>query len=185
MAHAGFFLYSGIMTFPAAAVANEFLELARQSGRSLTPMQVQKLVYFSHGWNLALTGEPLIDERIEAWDYGPVVRSLYKDFREFGSGKITKPAKAPNWDGPEFTWNVPCIDDSPDDEANDFTKALLRKIWQVYGGHSAFQLSEMTHVEGSPWTQARENGTTVIADNLIQDYFEDLSTHPDHEPVEV
>lgn len=172
------------MGYPAAAIANELLELARLDGKKLTPMQVQKLVYFAHGWNLALTGEPLIDERIEAWEYGPVVKSLYKDFREFGSGFITKLAKAPDLDGAEYSWTTPCIDDGPDDELNEFTKALVQKIWEVYGGYSAFRLSEMTHAETSPWTAARRNPHQFIPDDSIRDYFKQMNLDKTEDQIE-
>lgn len=35
-----------------------------------------KLVYFAHGWNLAINQAPLIDDTIEAWPC-PVIPALY------------------------------------------------------------------------------------------------------------
>jgi uncharacterized phage-associated protein len=55
------------MPFDSKAVANEFLKLAEQDGVKLSPMKLLKLVYFAHGWHLALKGEPLLNERVEAW----------------------------------------------------------------------------------------------------------------------
>src|SRR5579875_2343089 len=81
------------MAYDARAVANYFLDLAAKEGRPLDPMGIQKLVYFAHGWNLAIFGSPLIRQRVEAWDYGPVIADLYQAFREFGPNPITSPAK--------------------------------------------------------------------------------------------
>ena len=53
-------------------------------------MHLQKLVYLAHGWTLAVTGDPLVEDRFEAWDYGPVIRKLYDALRSFGSGPITR-----------------------------------------------------------------------------------------------
>ena len=47
------------MPFDPRAVANRLLELARERQLSLDPMKVQKLLYYAHGWHLALTGKPL------------------------------------------------------------------------------------------------------------------------------
>ena len=59
-------------------IANEFLRLAKESGQSLTPMQLLKLVFIAHGWMLGLYGEPLISDDVQAWKYGPVIPDLYQ-----------------------------------------------------------------------------------------------------------
>jgi uncharacterized phage-associated protein len=163
------------MAYPAAAIANEILKLANKSRRELTPMQMQKLVYFAHGWNLALAGEPLINERVEAWDYGPVVKALYRELREYGSHPITKPIIEPDWEQLDFSSKAPSIDDGPDPETNEFTKALVEKIWDTYGKYNAFELSEMTHVPESPWSRARRCGHQFIPDDEIREYFKGLN----------
>ena len=81
-----------MMPYHSRAVANYFLEVAKISRKTLDPMQVQKLVYFGHGWHFAYTNNSLIDERFEAWDYGPVVPTLYHSFKKWGSGPIKAPA---------------------------------------------------------------------------------------------
>ena len=75
---------------PAAAVANEFLQLQDKNPGSshIDPMKLQKLIYYAHSWSLAVYGEPLIEEDIEAWSWGPVVRSVYLEFKDFGSKPI-------------------------------------------------------------------------------------------------
>ena len=51
-------------------------------------MKVQKLVYYAHGWHLGLADAPLIGELVEAWRWGPVIRSLYAALAEFGNQPI-------------------------------------------------------------------------------------------------
>src|ERR1700680_3484243 len=80
------------MPFSAAAVANEFLRLAHRDNKPITPLKMQKLVYFAHGWHLALTGRPLLSEPIQAWEYGPVIPTIYKEFSELVSDAIHYPA---------------------------------------------------------------------------------------------
>ncbi|MBL4556355.1 MAG: hypothetical protein JKP98_01510 [Rhodobacteraceae bacterium] len=46
------------------AIANEFIKL---NGGNMNQMKLQKLVYISHGWNLAINREHLVSGRIEAW----------------------------------------------------------------------------------------------------------------------
>lgn len=160
------------MAHDALAIANAFLELAERDGKTVTPLQVQKLVYLAHGWNLAIFGEPLIDEPVEAWPYGPVVPSVYHEFKSFGRGAIDRPAfrVAP---GPGFrVVDVPAPQEQP--VAN-----LLTKVWEVYRGFSGIELSNMTHVAGSPWSITTDGGRKVdrgvtIEDETIKSYFEAL-----------
>lgn len=158
------------MAYNAKAVANYFLQLAKDKGTSLTPMKLQKLVYFAHGWNLALHEEPLIADTIEAWKFGPVVPSLYREFKYFGNGVIT--AFANELDLEEFDIVEPKI---PDDDVQ--AKALIVRIMETYGSLSAIQLSKMTHLNDAPWYRVRQDSGDVgrsnapIHEELIRDYF--------------
>ncbi len=160
------------MPFNSKAVANEFLRLAEAEGRMLTPMALIKLVYFAHGWCLALTGRPLLDENVEAWKYGPVVPSLYHEFKEFGNTPITRHAR-------KFSFIKLNADDEPqlsgpDSEA---AKQIIRRVWEVYKNLSPIQLSNLTHFPGSPWSQTpnKEIKGTDIPNTLIREYFAALA----------
>jgi uncharacterized phage-associated protein len=145
------------MTIDALAVANEFIGLAMKRGDKLTPMKIQKLVYYAHGWWLALTGLPLLGEVIQAWSYGPVVRSVYNAFRFCGAATIIEKAQN-HVRSPESVWvfevEEPSIDSLPA-EQKDKVRAFLNTIYSVYGGYTAIQLSNMTHEPGSPWDRVR------------------------------
>ena len=162
------------MAYRAASIANELLDLSDQAGRKLTQIEIQKLVYFAHGWNLALTGKPLIGEFIEAWRYGPVVRTLYDAFRKFGSDPITE--KAFSWRvaaNGKFQCETPAIQsDSPPDDF--YARELVNKIWRKYGSLSAFKLVEITHLPDSPWRQAFEQNKHYIPNESIEAYFKSL-----------
>lgn len=44
----------------------------------ISTMKLQKLLYLSQGWHLAITGSPLFAEEFEAWPSGPVNRVIYE-----------------------------------------------------------------------------------------------------------
>jgi uncharacterized phage-associated protein len=158
------------MPFNAKAVANEFLRLAESEKRPLTPMALIKLVYFAHGWYLALKGEPLLNEQVEAWKYGPVIPSLYHEFKEFGNEAITRLAH----DERTFRENGKFIigRTTPELEDDD-AKKVVRRVWDVYKPLSAVQLSNLTHTPGSPWdtTPNKEIKGTDISNETIRQYF--------------
>ena len=164
------------MPFSVKSVANEFLELARASGKKISPMKLQKLVYFAHGWFLALVGQPLIDERVQAWQFGPVIPELYHEFKAFGNGPISTLAGDVRWT-PELAIYYPRIQDCEGNEDVSYARELINKVWEVYKDYSPIQLSNATHVPGSPWDKTYTPGkrNLVIDDNVIKAYFENLA----------
>lgn len=163
------------MSYPAAAIANELLDLASRSDRKLTQIEIQKLVYFSHGWHLALKDDILFPEQIEAWTYGPVVRRLYDAFKKFGNSEITE--KALDWKmSPQkkFTSCYPGIQ-SASVENDAFARAVVQGVWNKYGLLPPFKLVEITHLDGSPWQQARTRGDSYIPNEEIKAYFKAIA----------
>jgi uncharacterized phage-associated protein len=160
--------------YDVRAIANWFLDRAETDGKTLTAMKLQKLIYVAHGWSLAYD-EPLVHEAVEAWKWGPVFRSLYREFREFGSEPITRHATA--FDGASLEEKDISINDYDGSAA---TAAFLESVWRVYGHYSASELMEITHREGTPWhTMFVEMGNqikpfTVIPNELIKAHYKQL-----------
>ncbi|MDR1104784.1 MAG: DUF4065 domain-containing protein [Treponema sp.] len=58
-------------------------------------LKLQKLLYYSQAVHLTLNDRaPLFPEPIEAWDYGPVVPSVYHEYKSYGFD-ILPPADEP------------------------------------------------------------------------------------------
>lgn len=158
------------MPLDAIAVANALLDIARQEGATdVTPMKLQKLVYYAHGWNLAVTGQPLIDEQIEAWQYGPVVDSIYHAAKGYGNTPIAQ--RLVNQMG--YPAELSAADKS-------VVTPLLNWIWQQYGQFSGVYLSNLTHMPNTPWYQVAHQEKlyfgyiprgTDIPTNVIQEHF--------------
>lgn len=100
-------------------------------------MKLQKLVYYSQAWHLALTDDALFDDDIQAWNRGPVVDALFQKHR--GKRMVHR-------------WET-----GHPGRITGTSEQVLALVCQVYGGLSGDELSEMTHQE-LPWRQAR--GTT-------------------------
>lgn len=143
----------------ALTAANRILEIAKEKGCALTPLQLLKLTYMSQGWMLGITGKPLFGDRIEAWKYGPVIPVLYHRTKEFGSSAITNQLPAPTGD-------------ALDPDAN----GLLEAVVDNYGHLSGPALSNLTHRPGSPWSKVWREGSThlEIPVPLIREHYEML-----------
>ncbi len=121
--------------YDARQIANWFVERAARDGRRFTIMQLLKLVYISHGWHLEMHASPLINNKIEAWKFGPVIPDVYNTFRRQGV-EINAPVQVDNRPIPPHVAH------------------LLDQIYSSYGNLSAQRLSDITHEDGSPWKQA-------------------------------
>lgn len=147
----------------AIAAANEFIRLGRRDDVLVTNMKLQKLLYFLQGHGLALAGENLLDEQPEAWQYGPVYRSVYHEFKEHGAAPILKEVPCPFDDDGE-PWRMST------EEARD--QKILEAVWRAYKDMSATKLSQMTHVPGGPWERAYKQGRSVdISEEAMREYF--------------
>ena len=161
------------MGYSTKAVANYFL--ANYGKHNITPLKIQKLVYLAHSWNFAYKEDPLIeDEYAEAWRYGPVFPSLYHEFKHRGRLPIIELATKIKVEdlfseGTKIKFETPEIP-----KTHTTTRKFLDKIWEVYGGWSGSQLSELTHREGTPWKQTiDEHGAKTnanIADKIISEF---------------
>ena len=154
--------------YSAKAVANHFLWKPTR-GERITQMKLHKLLYYAHGWHLGFGQGPLLDEMVEAWAYGPVVPTVYQEFKDLGSAPINREAK---------TFNPKTLDfDTPVIDPSDPVVSLLDRVWEVYGGLSAVQLSAMTHAEDSPWTKTRRKHPNIksvdIPNELIEEHFKE------------
>jgi uncharacterized phage-associated protein len=159
--------------YSSIAVANWFID----NLEGVTPLKLQKLIYYAHGWNLALRDEPLIDELVEAWEYGPVVPRVYHEFKEYGNRVIltrgTEIDLLPDSTipiGQRAIFITPLMPQS-----DSRALQLVRKIVDVYGKYTGGQLSTMTHQPGTPWFEIHQEFPNLknvdIPNRKIKDYF--------------
>ena len=176
------------MSYDPKAIANYFIELARSQGCPLTPMKLQKLVYYVHGWHLAIKDSPLINEQVEAWTFGPVIPSLYRTFRHCGNQPIDRCASCLTTRMADCAEDCtihevfPGLEDEP--EQAEFTRSLLDRIWEIYGKYTAIQLSNTTHEPDTPWHrvyteyQGRMPKGTDIPASWIREHFRAMADQP-------
>lgn len=118
--------------------ARFFIMRAYEDGieAEMTNMKVQKLLYYAQCLHLALYNQPLFEEEIQAWRYGPVCPPAYRFYSNFEAKQLPVPSKE-------------SLLQLPKDK-----QELLEAIWGYFGGYHAYKLSDMTHGE-FPWKKAR------------------------------
>jgi uncharacterized phage-associated protein len=147
-------------------IASYFIVNGATDGEGISPMKLQKLVYFAHGWHLAFVDKELISEPVEAWRYGPVIPSIYHSFKQYGNSKIL--------DIESYAENIKFLDVA--------LIKFLGLIWESYKSFSALELSELTHAKDSPWEQVVRNSGGIkslphhqtIPNEIIKEYFKQI-----------
>ncbi len=147
--------------YDSRQIANWFVDRAGQESMPLTIMKLVKIVYMAHGWCLAILDRPLIDDEVEAWDYGPVIPEVYYTFRVKGEG-IAPVSRFPRED-----WARDIDSD---------IKRLLEEVWNRYKSKSALELSDLTHAVGGPWGKTYHMGVRhrEIPNKLIKAHYQSM-----------
>ena len=152
-----------LTAYPPLAIANYFI--AHSSDPLLDLMKIQKMIYMAHGIALALYEERLINEAIEAWRYGPVIRSVYAAFRNYGLNALKKTVKNSNGK----TYHI--------QDKDSHAKSILDSVINICKGKTGIQLSNWSHADGSPWDEVYnktlygDSGYAEIPNKQIKKYF--------------
>lgn len=143
------------LKYPSAVIANWFLEKEPRMKDDI--MKVLKLVYITHGFHLAFKDTPLIEEDVQAWQYGPVIPELYFRLKTKTLG-ITSDY----------------IKDKEKFEKDTEVKNLLEAVYRKYGKYTGGQLSNLTHNQDTPWDITVRSFKSLIEEDLIKEHYKDL-----------
>ena len=142
--------------YTPAHIANYFLWRAWKEGADITPLKLIKLVYIAYGWNLVLNDKQpkLFEEKIEAWRYGPVIPSIYHEFKRFSDSPIKKGCYATYFD------YVPIVKSDDIDVLR-----ILDSEWSHYKDKDGTDLSNITHEPNGAWYKAYGKGVNSILED--------------------
>lgn len=146
----------------AMDVAKHLVQLADSGPEpdELSHLRLQKLLYYSQGWSLALRGVAIFPESIEAWPHGPVVPHVYHQLKGFG-------------------WRSIPSDEIQGEALTEEDSKFVGSVWEAYKDFSATKLRDMTHKE-DPWIEARAGCTQdgpgqIISHKSMRDFFREAS----------
>ena len=131
----------------------------------ITPLALQKLLYFTQGLSLSINGEELFVDDCEAWIHGPVYPEVYYQYKQYGYNPIEDQSAI------IFNFN--------DNILSTKEKQLINSVIETFGMYSGKILENITHKE-EPWIIAREGiesieySNNIISKESIKRYFVDL-----------
>lgn len=141
------------MTIPTQAAAKKICQLGNWK---VSNLKLQKILYLAHQVYLGRNnGEPMIDGMFEAWDYGPVVPSLYHDVKMFGKDAIQ-----------DVFFLAGDEEKSPE---GMYLEEACHKLLPL----SAAQLVAATHIKGGAWDLCYSHGysnTIIPNEKILKEY---------------
>ena len=141
----------------------------------VTPLALQKMLYYIQGIYMTIFDTPLYPEDCEAWVHGPVYEVVYNMFKNFKYNPI---------DDSCFVM----IKDRYR-ELNVQEKYVIDMVIDSFGLYSGKTLEMITHKE-KPWLDARGNYfpnevcKEIITKDLMKDYFQSVAKSYDFHTVE-
>lgn len=168
------------VSLTAQAIANEFLTLSRKENKPiLTNLQIQKLVYIAYGYFSYFENKPLFDERIEAWQHGPVIPALYYEAKKCGSKEFPDDFKFTNsrYTGEKDDFGDPKFEIYPPtlEGVDGSVKKVINFVFKNYGKIDGWSLRGLTHRENSPWDTVYDGGLgsfQQIPYGTIKEYYD-------------
>ena len=119
----------------------------------VTPLMLQKLLYFSQGIYSALYGRPIFVEDCRAWTHGPVYPEVYDLFRDFKYNPI---------DDARFA-----LFEGKDEALTEDEKRVIDLVVNTFGMYGGKVLERITHNE-EPWKEARNGyGDSIPSSELL------------------
>ena len=137
-----------------------------KTAEEVTPLALQKMLYFIQGIYMVLFDVELFTEDCEAWAHGPVFRDVYDVFKNFKYNPI---------DDIRFS-----MFQNRFNELSDNAKHVINLVVESFGMYSGKTLERITHGE-DPWKDARANclpdepSNEIISKEAIKKYFSEVA----------
>lgn len=143
------------MYYKALDVADYIVEKCNDLKSSISNLKLQKILYFVQAEFLVAKSQPCFDDEIQAWDFGPVVPSVYFRYKIFGSS------------------NIPWVRQSGiTEKLQESDRELVDDIVDQCTKYSAATLVEITHNQ-TPWLEAynKPGHNNIISNRSIRQFF--------------
>lgn len=156
-------------TYPVRDVSHYIIVYSNKKDYGVSNLKLQKLLYFVQAFFLINDCPPCFDEKIEAWDFGPVVPEIYREYKRYGGMDIPTIDYYVKFDKKNI-WNTERI--YYEDIISDDDKEMIQAVVDKFAHCSATFLVNLTHNQ-DPWINAYVNGQrNEITKEDIKRYFE-------------
>ena len=149
--------------YDVSKIAGFCIHYASSRGEGISNLKLQKILYYIQAAFLVQKGLPCFSEQILKWQYGPVVKSVYESYKQFGSADFCYPAENLDQYQREYLSDI-----APDDIA------ILERVCREKMPYHAFDLVNQTHAE-APWVDT-EDYEEITRDSIRMYFSKELQS---------
>lgn len=126
------------MEYSVMDIARYVIAYCNEKSYAISNLKLQKILYFIQADFLVNSNgmHPCFNNRIEAWDFGPVIPEVYQEYKNFGASNIYCSSKSS------------LVEYSKKIRQDD--KIRINTMIDVCSNYTAARLVEITHNQ-SPW----------------------------------
>lgn len=134
-------------------VSRYIINYSNKNDYGISNLKLQKILYFVQAYFLINTESktPCFEEKIEAWDFGPVVPKAYHEYKQYGSGDIPTITSYIDfstqdiWDSERIKYD--------DQNISEKDRRLINEVVDKFADYTATDLVTLTHRQ-APWKDA-------------------------------
>lgn len=159
------------MVYSVLNVSRHIINYSEEEDYGVSNLKLQKLLYFVQAYFMLEKKDhtPCFHEKIEAWDFGPVVPEAYQEWAKYGSCDIPliKSYMVIDRDNIWNSYRVQYHDDIIDED----DKKLIDRVIDRFADYTATDLVSLTLCQ-RPWMEAYVEGqNNEITTDAIRRYF--------------
>lgn len=150
-------------------VCRYIIKYSATKQEEISNLKLQKELYFVQAAFLVKKGICCFDERMEAWDFGPVVPVAYRYFRKYGGLNISSRegiyyyAEDDIWQNNKIYFN--------DNVFSSDDKEIIEEIVDKLSQYAASFLVQVTHKQ-DPWKYSYQRyANNQITPGAIKEFF--------------
>ena len=129
------------------------LELLRSLTNDFSNLRINKLLYFIQGAFIIEYGETCFENKILAWQFGPVIPEVYSAIKNNNIDELED-------------LNKPNINN------NAIDKSLVERVVKGFENKTSWELVDITHRQ-APWVDAYDSGYNMeITPESMKDFYE-------------
>ena len=128
--------------YDALDIAKYIIRWCDKNGLRITNLQLQKILFFIQKESIRKRGYGIFSNRIEAWQYGPVIPDVFYEFAGFGAMKLVLYEDL-------FSENS-SKDTFIDNESNKIIENILKECIYI----SPWDLVAKSHVSDGAWSNS-------------------------------